>query len=178
MIVHHVRTAPAGAVYIGRAMPRQGLKASPWANPFKIEVDTMEARIRALWAFRGVLYSSGLLYRIHELKGQDVACWCNEPDKPRLCHGHLLAAYESRLILHGTPCPACKREPSECHRHSRWKCTRPECVPPVRTLTSNLMLCSNPDDVAEYWRCHNCNAYGFEARKKVVIDETLMVTNA
>jgi hypothetical protein len=34
--VVHVRDHVEGAVYIGRAMPRFGLPASPWRNPYKI----------------------------------------------------------------------------------------------------------------------------------------------
>jgi hypothetical protein len=30
---------PPGAEYIGRAMPRHGLRASKWVNPFIIERD-------------------------------------------------------------------------------------------------------------------------------------------
>jgi hypothetical protein len=48
---HH--TALLGsAVYIGRAMPRHGLAASPWANPFRIDRDGTRAeasRSAASW---------------------------------------------------------------------------------------------------------------------------------
>lgn len=100
--VYHVNNAPDGAIYIGRRMPdRQG---SPWANPHKLTTDSPEARRAALRAYLGTIYASGLFYRVAELRGKPLACWCF----PKLCHGDLLASLANRCTTHGTRCPACK----------------------------------------------------------------------
>ena len=38
-----------GAVYIGRASPRPGLRASKWANPFMIERDGARDEVIAMY---------------------------------------------------------------------------------------------------------------------------------
>lgn len=73
------------AVYIGRANPRRGFKASKWANPFKIGPDG--TRASAIEGFR--LYLRGrldLVMSIEELDGKVLGCWC----KPDACHGDVL----------------------------------------------------------------------------------------
>jgi hypothetical protein len=78
---------PPGAVYIGRAMPRYGLPASKWANPFRLRPNaTPEERAEAISEFERCLLESGLINDIHELRGKDLACWC----APEACHGDVL----------------------------------------------------------------------------------------
>jgi hypothetical protein len=79
---------PERLVYIGRAMRFQGLKASPWANPFKLEEGVPREEI--MERYRAYLEARPeLLERLPELKGKVLACWC----KPDLaCHGDILAS--------------------------------------------------------------------------------------
>lgn len=111
--VVHVNDNIPGAVYIGRAMPRRGLKASPFANPYKIgapashwiQADpiTREGAIAAyateVWLPDGTLRH--LIARLPELRGKPLACWCRHdgvpmtngttlPGPDNRCHGDLL----------------------------------------------------------------------------------------
>lgn len=74
-------------IYIGRAMPRLGLKKSPYANPFKIGKDgTRKAVIEKYREW--FLNKPELVERAkQELKGKILGCWC----KPEACHGDVLA---------------------------------------------------------------------------------------
>jgi hypothetical protein len=73
-------------VYIGRANPRSGLKASVWANPFKIGKDG--AREEVMAKYRVWLMSNPeLLKKLLELKSKVLGCWC----APEACHGDILA---------------------------------------------------------------------------------------
>jgi len=69
-------------VYIGRANPRNGLPASPWANPFK-GPDAIERYRKWLKAPA----QAWLRKRLPELRGKVLACWCH----PQKCHGDVLA---------------------------------------------------------------------------------------
>jgi len=73
------------AVYIGRAVPRRGLKASPFANPY-----IYGARHEKIRLYRERLRRMPELVERarRELKGKTLACWCT----PRACHGDVLAA--------------------------------------------------------------------------------------
>lgn len=111
--VVHVSDKIEGAVYIGRAMPRQGLKASPFANPWKIGAKashwgqndpiTREGALFAysteFWDPEGSLHH--LLRKLPELRGKPLACWCRHdgvpmtngstlPGPDNRCHGDLL----------------------------------------------------------------------------------------
>lgn len=97
--VVHVRDNVPGAVYIGRAMPRQGLKASPFGNPFR-QRDGDPIRL-----FIDYLGDPGrgrrLMAQLPALRGKPLACWCVhdgdpaplprdfDPDSSR-CHGEVL----------------------------------------------------------------------------------------
>lgn len=84
-----------GAVYVGRAVPRRGIKASKWANPFRISanmtrfdvIDNYDAHITA---GAGV----GLLADLSELRGKPLACWCRRDGEERTddnaCHADVL----------------------------------------------------------------------------------------
>ncbi len=113
--VVHVRDNVPGAMYVGRAMPRQRLKGSPFANPWKIGAkashwiqapDVPISREGALMAYgiefwepRGTL--SHLIGKLSELRGKPLACWCRNdgvpmtngdtlPGSDNRCHGDLL----------------------------------------------------------------------------------------
>ena len=78
-------------VYIGRANPRSGLKASPWANPFKIGKDgTREEVMRKYCDW--IMQQPELLSRLPELKGKVLGCWC----APEACHGDILSELANR----------------------------------------------------------------------------------
>jgi hypothetical protein len=60
-------------VYIGRAVPRRGLKASIWGNPFKVGKDG--TRCEVMQKYRAWLFSNGeLLAEAPELKGKVLGC--------------------------------------------------------------------------------------------------------
>ena len=101
-------------IYVGRAVPRAGWKASEWGNPVKPGM-TWEAAMRAVGSpgdapppyetlggaaavrifTTWLMTQERLLDRLHELKGKTLGCWCcdwpgeGEPDKP--CHAVVLA---------------------------------------------------------------------------------------
>lgn len=84
--VVNVASGEAFDVYVGRAAPRCGLKASPFANPFRIGRDgdrgEVIARYRAWLAER-----PELLAQVRGLRGLRLACWC----APEACHAGVLA---------------------------------------------------------------------------------------
>jgi hypothetical protein len=76
---------PAGAVYVGRAMPRIKLRQSKWANPFKPGRDG--TRDEAVEKYRNwLLQQSELMAAMAELRGKNLVCWC-APDR---CHAEVL----------------------------------------------------------------------------------------
>ena len=78
-------------VYIGRAVPRSGLKASVWGNPFKLGKDGPREEIMA--KFRAWLPTQPeLMARLPELKGKVLGCWC----APEACHGDILSEFANR----------------------------------------------------------------------------------
>lgn len=73
-------------VYCGRAMPRQGLKGSKWANPFKIGIDGDRWEVitkHRTW----VQQQPKLMAALPELRGKILVCWC----RPDGCHCDVLA---------------------------------------------------------------------------------------
>lgn len=92
--VVHVRDNIEGAVYIGRAMPRQGLKASPFANPFRVSPVT--SRQTAITRYEEHLVKHPELWSLMpDLRGRPLACWCRHngesPTPENACHGDVLA---------------------------------------------------------------------------------------
>lgn len=93
--VIHVRDMVDGDVYIGRAVPRKGLKASPWANPFRVENGDQMA---AVFRFQRWLASGAdpralwILAHVHELRGKRLACFCKKAGQYVPCHGDVLKA--------------------------------------------------------------------------------------
>jgi len=85
-MVVHCKKEPYD-VYIGRAAPRAGLKASVWGNPFVIGKDG--TREEVMEKYRSwLLYNTALIKRLPELKGKILGCWC----APEACHGDILSA--------------------------------------------------------------------------------------
>lgn len=78
-----------GAVYIGRANPRRGLKESPFHNPFK-----GKPRLQLIELFQGyflerVGVDSEFRRQVLELQGKVLVCYCH----PLPCHGDIIAAF-------------------------------------------------------------------------------------
>lgn len=73
-------------VYIGRVNHWRGLKASPYANPFRIGLDG--TRDEVIEKYRDwLLAQPDLVKRARrELTGKRLACWC----RPERCHGDVL----------------------------------------------------------------------------------------
>ena len=99
--VIHVDDMPnyPDAIYIGRAMPRKGLKASPFANPYRIGRDgNRETVIRKYAAdLEDRLTRSSrqeTLDALYDLIGRPLACWCRkdgeEPTPDNACHADVL----------------------------------------------------------------------------------------
>lgn len=84
--VIHVRDMQPGDIYIGRAVPRRGLKASKWANPFKVGKDGTRAQVLNKYAGY-VMAQPRLMRSLSEIRGKRLACWC----APDSCHGDVLA---------------------------------------------------------------------------------------
>jgi hypothetical protein len=76
---------PSGAIYVGRAQPRVGLRASKWANPFRIGRDG--TRPDVIGKYRAwLLAQPELMAALAELRCRDLACWC----APEPCHADVL----------------------------------------------------------------------------------------
>ena len=97
--VIHVNDMPnhPDAVYIGRSMPRKGLKGSPWGNPYQIKNHRRpDARAFVINLYRVELTTGGKsqLARLPELRGKPLACWCRREGEERTaanaCHGDVL----------------------------------------------------------------------------------------
>lgn len=102
--VVHVNDDIEGAVYIGRAVPRKGIKASLLANPIKVGSErTREQAINiyrnSIWlllmnALQPAKDKQALVEAIIELRGKPLACWCRHDGEPKTdenaCHGDVL----------------------------------------------------------------------------------------
>ena len=78
-------------VYIGRAVPRSGMKASVWGNPFVLGRDGTREEIMVKYR-AWLLGNEELLTRLPELKGKVLGCWC----APLACHGDILSEMANR----------------------------------------------------------------------------------
>ncbi len=106
--VVHVSDNVPGAIYIGRAMPRRGLKASPLANQFKIGRDGTRAEV--ISRYREFIApiaqdDENVKNTLRELVGKPLACWCRRDGDERTadnaCHGDTLVALIRELGLEG-----------------------------------------------------------------------------
>ncbi len=114
--VVNVKTAYAGYIYIGRAMPSRGLEASIYANPFShnskakgiISVSTREMAVDYYrrW-LTGEMHPNrydqrkAILDAIPTLalqmsRGFKLGCWC----APQLCHGEVLVELVEKHLGH------------------------------------------------------------------------------
>jgi predicted nucleic acid-binding Zn ribbon protein len=86
MRVVHVKSGEPYDVYIGRANPRNGLKKSVWANPFKIDEDGTREEVIEKYERCLLNERPDLVARLPELRGKVLGCWC----APEPCHGDVL----------------------------------------------------------------------------------------
>ncbi len=93
-------TSEADRVYIGRAVPRRGMKSSKWANPFPISSELCRAGAIAKYA-AWIQTQPYLLAALPELRGKTLGCWC----KPEACHGDVLAALADGYDIGVSHCP-------------------------------------------------------------------------
>ena len=81
---------PDGAVYIGRAMPRYGLKRSPYANPYPITKwrdRTMAICNYRYWLEDRISEDPAFLDALRDV--QYLVCWC----APAACHGDVIVEF-------------------------------------------------------------------------------------
>lgn len=96
--VVHVNDNVPGAVYIGRANRRRGLKASRWANAFTVQQHGRRGAIELYeYYLREELVSSArqnVCDDLYDLIGKPLACWCRHDGEERTednaCHGDVL----------------------------------------------------------------------------------------
>jgi hypothetical protein len=73
-------------VYIGRAVPRRGLAASKWANPYPLRQESDRLHVRAPYEHEHLPAHLELVAALPELRGKVLGCWC----APKPCHGDVL----------------------------------------------------------------------------------------
>ena len=114
--VIHVNDAPADwrnrpeeFVYIGRVVPRRGLKKSRFANWIKrseYEIEELLQRYEATMRRHLMIPVNPALPSPKEIKalhGKTLVCWCapnggvTRDDKPWCCHGQVLAQLAEEL---------------------------------------------------------------------------------
>jgi hypothetical protein len=92
--VVHVNDNVPGAVYIGRAAPRRRLKASKFANPYKVEDWGRSEAIANYRSRSGLFLQPGWIEDLIALRGKPLACWCRHDGEPKTaanaCHGDVL----------------------------------------------------------------------------------------
>jgi hypothetical protein len=84
-------------VYIGRAVPRRGVKASVWGNPYRVTSASDVSTILDLYRAH-VLQTPELVEALPDLEGCELACWCRyrgETEPP--CQGDVLVALVNEL---------------------------------------------------------------------------------
>ena len=83
---------PPDAVYVGRAISRRHLQASPWGNPFKVGKHGDLPKVLDLYR----QYAEERLEKepdwLEPLRGHDLVCWCQSPSDPvkQPCHAEIL----------------------------------------------------------------------------------------
>ena len=94
--VVHVNDELPDAIYIGRAVPRRGLPASPWACSYRAGHQGFDRRA-ACARFARELLDGKRRHQLADLpclRGRPLACWCRHADEPQepwnLCHGDVL----------------------------------------------------------------------------------------
>lgn len=101
--VVHVRDNVPGAIYVGRAMPRQRLKASPIANPYRIG-DGMDRGTAIacytswLWMHLHGEFAAAIAAAVIACRGRAIACWCRRDGEPKTAANACHADYVAELL--------------------------------------------------------------------------------
>lgn len=95
--VVHVNDNIEGASYIGRAMPRLGLKASVFANHYRVkEHGRGGAVVRFSDDLSNAVRAGVHIEELIALRGKALACWCRHDGEivteRNLCHGDAIVA--------------------------------------------------------------------------------------
>lgn len=93
-IVVHIKRKKDGTivqdcdVYIGRRIYMGGWKLndSIWHNPYSLKDFNNDRQACCEAYYQYIMNKPELLYRLPELAGKRLGCWCT----PELCHGHVL----------------------------------------------------------------------------------------
>ena len=98
-VVHVLGRKPYD-LYVGRAMPRYGLAASPLRNEHKIGRDGTRDDVLRMYEKdlrRNLdLRPDTCLPLLADVRGKTLACWCAPksgvltPEDPEVCHGQIL----------------------------------------------------------------------------------------
>ncbi len=127
---------PLPGTYVGREMRKYSLKASAFANPFKLERE--EDRPVVLRQYVQWLFTAEIRSRVHELAGPfPLLCWC----APKACHADVLAEMVGATKFANQPCPRCAKPVESWLNYSR-----------------------SIARLHEAWVCTACGARGHEAR--------------
>lgn len=122
-VVNVKHAKPGTFVYCGRYNATYKLKASPLANPFKLETDTDDERTKCLAQYREWLYeqlqtNTAALREVERLavmlNAQDVAlgCWCKQPNREVACHCDVIAAFVRRECARRAAVAAISQKPT------------------------------------------------------------------
>jgi hypothetical protein len=88
------------ALYIGRAVPRRGFKASKWGNLYRVGDPDCKTPQDAVNLFRTQMHNRLKNFPwcwedLPTLRGKVLGCWCKQKgDEP--CHGDVLAELVNR----------------------------------------------------------------------------------
>ena len=92
--IREVNKDDTDVVYIGRQMPRMGLKRSIWANDYAVAdygrtraLELYEAEIRLRLAST---QADHWRQELEKLRGKKLACWCRKGGVELPCHGTVL----------------------------------------------------------------------------------------
>lgn len=123
-VVNVKHVSPGSFVYCGRYNSTYNLKASPLANPFKLEIDTDEERVKCLAQYREWLYDNTVMMNTAQyweierladlLESQPLAlgCWCKQPSREVACHCDVIADFVRRECARRQAVAAMQREPT------------------------------------------------------------------
>lgn len=87
-----------GIVFIdGERYPKQD---SPWANPFKISDDLTRDDVVNKYRKYILTKLKKDELNIKDIRHKRLGCWCVEPNKDVICHGHILIDILRYYLIH------------------------------------------------------------------------------
>ena len=101
--IREVTKDDTDVVYIGRQMPRMGLKRSIWANDYTVAdygrtraLELYEAEIRLRLAST---QADHWRQELEKLRGKKLVCWCRKGGAELPCHGTVLVKLLDELAV-------------------------------------------------------------------------------